>query len=447
MTGRACEAQQTSASSALAWRRLQSSPGRALVIASSRTQSSQVRPPPARACSDPQYICDVCAVCTTRVQAHCWPPAETLITRGSRARAARITAGVAAGLGSRAVTHPFDTLKARAQVRGAIGEGAERTRGAANLWASARSLIRSEGAFGFYRGFGAVAGGAVPAQAAYFAGYEFGKRTVPEDAGIAGDMATGCIAQVIAGVAFTPVDILKERLQVRLCRTSSAWSFETRLHLLRALHSCCRMHRCPSGCFDAVKVVSPSATHWDCAHECWAGACAQDTARLRSVQVHTLLSRAGVQSTASLSDTLRRIWRADGIGGLLRGYWATNCVWLPWNIVYIASYEGLRKQARLALGIPSQEALPAHVTAAAALTAASGAVIVTHPPDVIKTRLQVCSSAGGPCTAACAFRGLPHTLKRSRHADTPHARVLYISMLRAGDVHRVRNSTRLLCHS
>lgn len=57
--------------------------------------------------------------------------------------------------------------------------------------------------------------GAAPAQAFYFGGYEVGRQLVPPGTGVAGDMAVGCIAQVIAGTAFTPVDIVKERLQVR----------------------------------------------------------------------------------------------------------------------------------------------------------------------------------------------------------------------------------------
>lgn len=57
--------------------------------------------------------------------------------------------------------------------------------------------------------------GAAPAQAVYFGGYEVGRQLVPPGNGVAGDMAVGCIAQVIAGTAFTPVDIVKERLQVR----------------------------------------------------------------------------------------------------------------------------------------------------------------------------------------------------------------------------------------
>lgn len=56
--------------------------------------------------------------------------------------------------------------------------------------------------------------GSIPGNAAYFGGYELGRALVPSSMGVLGDMATGAIAQCIAGVAFTPVDIVKERLQV-----------------------------------------------------------------------------------------------------------------------------------------------------------------------------------------------------------------------------------------
>lgn len=68
---------------------------------------------------------------------------------------------------------------------------------------------------GFYRGFGAILAGVVPASAAYFGGYESGKLLVPAGAGVAGDMAVGVWAQLVAGVAYTPIDIVKERLQAR----------------------------------------------------------------------------------------------------------------------------------------------------------------------------------------------------------------------------------------
>ena len=72
---------------------------------------------------------------------------------------------------------------------------------------------------------------------AYFGGYELGKLLVPPGMGMPGDMAVGAVAQVnmctggivspfkfeseatplqlVAGAVFTPVDVVKERLQVQ----------------------------------------------------------------------------------------------------------------------------------------------------------------------------------------------------------------------------------------
>eukprot|EP00955_Chlamydomonas_euryale_P042158 352223-Chlamydomonas_euryale.AAC.13 len=57
--------------------------------------------------------------------------------------------------------------------------------------------------------------GGLPGNAAYFGGYELSRALVPAGSGAVGDMAVGAGAQLIAGVVFTPVDIIKERMQVR----------------------------------------------------------------------------------------------------------------------------------------------------------------------------------------------------------------------------------------
>lgn len=123
-------------------------------------------------------------------------------------------AGASSGLLARFLAFPADTIKARMQVHGALAQPA---RGGTNVLQAVTNLYRAEGLGGFYRGFGAVVLGAVPAQATYFAAYEFGKTASRDTLGLRGmpaSMATGCIAQAIAGVVFTPMDILKERLQV-----------------------------------------------------------------------------------------------------------------------------------------------------------------------------------------------------------------------------------------
>jgi hypothetical protein len=71
---------------------------------------------------------------------------------------ALMLAGGVSGVTSRFATHPFDTIKTQMQVQGAV-------RGSANAAAytgvldGARKILAREGAFGFYRGFGAVFSG------------------------------------------------------------------------------------------------------------------------------------------------------------------------------------------------------------------------------------------------------------------------------------------------
>lgn len=190
-------------------------------------------------------------------------------------------------------------------------------------------MLRTEGPSGFYKGFGAVLWGILPANLAYFGGYEAGKALIPRHWGIAGDMATGAIAQVLAGVVYTPIDIVKERMQVQAL-----------------------MH-------GAYNYTSPIEAFKSLAHQ------------------------------------------GQGLQGMFKGYWATNCVWLPWNALYIASYEQLKREATVVLHCDTAQQLPAWAVAGCSATAAAAAAVVTHPFDVVKTRLQVLSSqpAGQRLTA------------------------------------------------
>ncbi len=60
--------------------------------------------------------------------------------------------------------------------------------------------------------------GVVPANIAYFGAYEAGRTIVPKVADglspVVQDMAVGTVAQFLAGAVYTPIDIVKERLQV-----------------------------------------------------------------------------------------------------------------------------------------------------------------------------------------------------------------------------------------
>ncbi|KAG2501042.1 hypothetical protein HYH03_000861 [Edaphochlamys debaryana] len=259
-------------------------------------------------------------------------------------------AGPIAGICSRLVTYPADTVKARLQVQGAAAAGGPAPyTGTLNALAQ---VARLEGLRGFYRGFGAVALGSVPANLAYFGGYEAAKGVVPAGWGMGGDMVVGAGAQLVAGVVFTPIDIVKERMQVA--------------PLMRGAYSY-------SGPWEAIQQL--------------------------------VLQRGPL--------------------GLLKGYWATNAVWIPWNALFIAFYESSKRAALAAAGgggaagagvgragggaeeasssgRDETEAAGAQAQAEAQLSpwvlglcsagSASLAGLLTHPADVVKTRLQVLSA-------------------------------------------------------
>lgn len=246
-----------------------------------------------------------------------------------------MVAGAFAAIVSRICTHPTDTVKARLQMQGALG-AAPVYRGTTHAFTS---LARAEGLPGFYRGFGAILLGFAPAQATYFGAYEAGKAvTQPLRAaghGVVADMATGLLQQTAAGILFTPIDIIKERLQVQTMMKDS-YNYRSTWHAISSIIA------------------------------------------------------------------------QRGLRGMLKGYWAGNSVWFPWNAIYIASYEHAKKAASRRTDAAE---LPAWALALCSAGSATLACTVTHPVDVCKTQLQVLSAteAGGSLTAVQVFRNVLRT--------------------------------------
>lgn len=113
----------------------------------------------------------------------------------------------------------------------------------------------------------------------------------------------------------------------------------------------------------------------------------------------------------------RDIWRAQGLRGFYRGYWAMNTLWMPWNLLYLTTYEACKRKiydwkiqekgeffvnefqggdSETIFIAPTQaEILPAWAYPACSSSCAAMAAVVTHPIDVVKTRLQVLSARTG----------------------------------------------------
>jgi solute carrier family 25 citrate transporter 1 len=155
-------------------------------------------------------------------------------------------AGGVSGLLSRAATHPVDTIKSQMQVsnlvvtrRSTERSGCDSTSHRRPILTSARLLNAKCAIQNLYRGFGAAALGAPMASGMYFLGYETTKKTLKKirrerrREGAFNDddheeeeednkttiymidnIITGVVAQAFAGIAYTPVDVVKERMQV-----------------------------------------------------------------------------------------------------------------------------------------------------------------------------------------------------------------------------------------
>ena len=124
-------------------------------------------------------------------------------------------AGAIAGTVEHTAMYPVDTIKTRMQALGHPGQRLHRL----SLLEALRTALKREGISGLYKGVGAVAGGAGPAHAMHFAVYELAKEGL---GGNRGPMKhhpaiaafSGSLATVVNELVMTPVDIVKQRLQV-----------------------------------------------------------------------------------------------------------------------------------------------------------------------------------------------------------------------------------------
>ena len=258
-----------------------------------------------------------------------------------------LVAGGCAAVASRVFTLPPDTIKARQQVSSIY-------KGTKDAFVK---IVRQEGVKGLYPGFLPLLMTVVPANMCYFGGYELGKRITPSEWGPGRDMATAIIAQSLAGVAYCPIDIVKQ-----------------------------------------------------------------------TVQTATVI-QGGESRMANPWHAARTIWSAQGVKGFYRGFVAMNCLWMPWNLIYLTLYEASKRNVheyRRREGAHSgatqryvrgeggkdgvevfevsprslAEELPVWSYPLCSSVAAAVAALATHPIDCIKTNMQVLSAQTGKRQAA-----------------------------------------------
>jgi len=127
-----------------------------------------------------------------------------------------LIAGSVSGALADLVTHPISTVKTRMQVQGAAACMADGAKASLIVYRgplhALGSILRTEGAGALYIGVGAVLAAAAPAQALYFWGYETCRTLLP--AHPLSSFAAGFGAQLCGSIAWVPMDVVKERLQI-----------------------------------------------------------------------------------------------------------------------------------------------------------------------------------------------------------------------------------------
>jgi len=114
-------------------------------------------------------------------------------------------AGAAAGTAEHCGMFPVDTIKTSMQAHGSAFNTIRET---------ASHIATKNGAVGFFRGISALALGAAPAHALHFATYEHAKKKFGETS--LGIGAAGICATTISDAVMTPMDAVKQRLQLGL---------------------------------------------------------------------------------------------------------------------------------------------------------------------------------------------------------------------------------------
>eukprot|EP00823_Brevimastigomonas_motovehiculus_P004569 TRINITY_DN3035_c0_g1_i1.p1 TRINITY_DN3035_c0_g1~~TRINITY_DN3035_c0_g1_i1.p1 ORF type:complete len:295 (-),score=34.05 TRINITY_DN3035_c0_g1_i1:280-1164(-) len=124
-----------------------------------------------------------------------------------------LLAGATAGAVEHFVMFPVDTAKTRMQVMQRRKEMMYR-----RLFGTMGQIYRQEGCFRLYRGLGAIVAGAIPSHALYFATYESVKTKIGANAEghhPVKDAVAGSCATMAHDAVVTPLDVVKQRLQMR----------------------------------------------------------------------------------------------------------------------------------------------------------------------------------------------------------------------------------------
>jgi len=264
-----------------------------------------------------------------------------------------LVAGAAAGLVQDILMHPIDTLRARLDTMPSKERRVQPIR--AFITAFRGTSLRA-----LYGGYGVAVFGSVPANALYFGGYHFWRRALGREGGDSQntswwlDAVAGFGAEVCANVMFTPMDVVKQRLQVAPEGTPIS-------HVVRTLvqqHGVAGFWR---GYFAGLAVWGPYSATYFCCFEMLKdrfggklsptgdalvfGVCASAIAAAATQPLDCAKTRVQVGTGESgVVGVMRTMLRTEGWAALMRGAGA-RVLWLaPGGGITLCVYESVIRQ-------------------------------------------------------------------------------------------------------
>jgi len=344
-------------------------------------------------------------------------------TKSSMEYTQHMFAGAFAGTMEHTVMFPVDTVKTRMQLVAAASSSSSSASLSSSLTSSSsstsssinmikstipnaiRSILKTDGVKGLYRGVVAGGLGAGPAHAVYFATYEYGKkmfRLNPIGSSssssssssaygeFVADASAGALATIVGDAVQTPLDTVKQRMQMQLGGN------------------------CPS----EVKAMSGEGI---------GGGSSSSRISMNSISSSSsnTTGPAATRKFKSAFDALRTIVRNEGAHVLYRSYPTT----LIMNVPFTAIHVGLYESAKRALKIEEEdEGFRTQFLAGGFAGGIAG--FLTTPMDVVKTRMQThCEVALGcdvsktvetaTANQTCAVRGDPKLCVSTTTSSTP----------------------------
>ncbi|XP_021289012.1 mitoferrin-like isoform X1 [Herrania umbratica] len=269
-------------------------------------------------------------------------------------------AGSIAGSVEHMAMFPVDTLKTRMQAIGASCSvqpiGVRQALG---------SILKLEGPSGLYRGIAAMGLGAGPAHAVYFSVYELSKQALSrgDPNNSMAHAASGVVATVTSDAVFTPMDMVKQRLQLKSSPYKGVADCLRRVLMeegIGAFYASYRTTVVMNAPFTAVHFatyeaakrglmeVSPDSTDDErLVVHATAGAAAGGLAAAVTTPLDVVKTQLQVQgvcgcdrfSSSSIGNVIRTIVKKDGYRGLMRGWIPRMLFHAPAAAICWSTYE------------------------------------------------------------------------------------------------------------